>query len=748
MSEDTKLINRKFGRRTFLKATGAMGAAVALSGAHSTLVQKNVAKAAAAEEVVIPTQCGVCPGNCGVNAYVKEGRLVRVDALQGHPQGFLCVRGNATVQHVYSPDRIKYPMKRMGERGDGKFQRITWDEAIETIAGKLKEIKDKYGPQAVGGGGSRGLFGPGIRVGEVANRFFAAFGSPNYGSTSNSFCQFSYGVAAPTTTMGQATQYGFKNSKAILLWGAEPSNDSPPIMGDILDAKQNGAKLLVIDPQFGDSAAKANMWIGPRPGSDGALALAFLNVIINEGLYDHDFVANWTVGFDDLKQYVQDFTPEKVADLTWVPADKIYAMARAIATTKPLCLVVHTGLEYSTSGVQAIRAAMIIHGITGNIDVAGGNLFAMPGLKTNPFGVVKPPAQPEPIGREKYPFFVDYRKQGRSLSWPQAILEGKPYPLRALILAGTSTLTQAANARLHEKAFKALDFLVVMDRFMINDALLADIALPAATYYEQIAYATYPGLIQLREKVIEPVGEAWSDLKFWITLGQKVGLTAEFPWKTEEEFWNYVLEPSGFTVAKLRENLAGIPIKGTPMQYKKYEKGLLRKDGKPGFDTPSGKFEIRSALLEKYGYDGLPIFREPEVSPFSTPDVAKKYPLIFTSGTRIHTAFHSQHRSLPWLIEIQAGPLVVMNTKDAAARGIKNGDAVIVEAPKGTMPAKAKVTERIIPGAVEVSHGGGNKHAAPAWRDGNVNLITDDTYCDPISGFPIVKALLCEVRKA
>jgi len=136
------------------------------------------------------------------------------------------------------------------------------------------------------------------------------------------------------------------------------------------------------------------------------------------------------------------------------------------------------------------------------------------------------------------------------------------------------------------------------------------------------------------------------------------------------------------------------------------------------------------------------------VSPFSTPDVAKKYPLIFTSGTRIHTAFHSQHRSLPWLIEIQAGPLVVMNTKDAAARGIKNGDAVIVEAPKGTMPAKAKVTERIIPGAVEVSHGGGNKHAAPAWRDGNVNLITDDTYCDPISGFPIVKALLCEVRKA
>lgn len=740
----------RLSRRTFLKATGAMGAATAVEGSllRSQASLTATAFAEAAEEIVIPTQCGVCPGNCGVNAYVKEGRLVRVEPLPNHPQSFLCVRGNSSVQHVYSPDRIRYPMKRTGEPGDEKFERITWDQAIDTIASRLEDIKQQYGPQAIGGGGSRGLFGPGIRVGEVANRFFAALGSPNYGSTSNSFCQFSYGVAAPTTTMGQSTKYDFGSSKAILLWGAEPSNDSPPIMGKILDAKQNGAKLLVIDPQFGDSAAKADMWIGVRPGSDGALGLAFLNVIINEGLYDQEFVAEWTVGFDDLRQYVQEFTPEAVADITWVPADKIYAMARAIATIKPLCLVVHTGLEYTTSGVQAIRAAMIMHAITGNLDVAGGNVFGMPGLKTNPYGVIEKPAQPEPLGRDRFPFFVDYRKQSRSLSWPEAILEGEPYPLRALILAGTSTLTQAANAALHERAFKELDLLVVMDRYMINDALLADIVLPAATYYEQVAYAAYPGLIQLREKAIDPVGEAWPDLRFWITLGQKMGLTEEFPWETEEAFWDYLLEPSGFTVAKLREDLTGIPITGTPMKYKKYETGLLRKDGEPGFNTPSGKFEIRSGLLEEYGYDGLPIFREPEVSPISTPDLAETYPLIFTSGTRIHTAFHSQHRSLPWLIEIQAGPMVVINTKDARARGIKNGDAVIVETPQGTMPAKAKVTERIIPGAVEVNHGGGNKYGAIAWRDGNANLITDDTHCDPISGFPIVKALLCEVRKA
>lgn len=753
MSDDTKSINPRLGRRAFLKATGASGVAFALTGLGGPKLLQSApataAMAAPSDEKIIPTQCGICPGNCGVNAYVKNGRLVRVEGLPGHPQSVLCTRGNAAVQHVYSAARIKYPMKRTGERGEGKFQRITWDEAMDTIANKMKDIKAKDGPQAVAGGGSRGLLGPGINVTALPWRLLAAFGSPNWGSTAWAHCHFSWGQASPLTTAGQHTVPDFGNTKGILLWGCEPSNDSPPIMQPIMDAKQRGAKLFVIDIKISDSGAKADMFVGVRPGSDGALALAFLNVVIKEGLYDRDFVANWTVGFDELKEYVQQYTPEKVSELTWVPVDKIYAMARAIATTKPLCMLAQNGLEFHTSGLQALRATRILFALTGNLDALGGNVFAMPGIPLNTYAVEDQlPAQPAPIGKEKYPFLTDNLRQSRSVSWPEAILEGKPYPLKMIIQAGQSSVTQIPETPRTIKALKALEFLVVMDRFMTSDAYYADIVLPACTYYEQATFATYTGLIQCREQAIEPLGEAWPDIKFWLTLAQKLGLTERFPWKTQEELCDYVLQPSGFNMAKLRENLQGIPVKATPMVYKKYEKGLLRKDGKPGFNTPSGKFEIRSSLLEKYGYDGLPVWKEPEQSPFSMPELAKQFPLVLDTGSRVHTAFHSQHRHVPWLVEIDPAPQAVMNPKVAQPRGIKDGDAVIVATPKGEVRVRAKVTERIIPGIVEVYAGGGNQNTAPEWRDGNVNMVTDNAYGDPISGFRSLKSLLCEVRKA
>lgn len=700
------------------------------------------------------SMCGICPGYCGAQVEVVDGRLERVEPLPEHPINFLCPRGLASRQVVYSPDRLKYPLKREGERGEGRWARIGWEEALDTIAMRLQEVASQYGPAAVAEYSGRGAFEQSLWdafQGEkfaVSKNFLFPFGSPNRFDC-GSICFMSFGQLAPIPTFGVPIfqlNPDISNSDLIVVWGANPATDSPPlILRRILEARERGAQVVVIDPMYSDTTSIADTWFPVRPGTDGALALSLLHVIFQEGLYDPELAEKWTVGFEELKEYVQGFSPQKGEEITRVPAERIVKLARAIAGAKGASLVTYTGMEYTNSGVQNIRAQFILWFLSGNIDVPGGNVFSMaPPVRLNRISF-KAPTEPRAIGADKYPLFYEYTSAGQFMELPKAVLEGDPYPIKALIIDGGSILTSYPDPPRWEKALRALDFLVVIDRFMTNEADLADIILPATTYYEITSYKLYPNYLQLRQRVIDPVGESRNDYLIYRELADRLGCE-EYP-PTEESLVDHILKHSGYTVEELKKHPEGIRLQPTPMVYQKYEKGLMRRDKQPGFETPSGKVEIASSILARYGYDALPVYQEPQEGPLAAPELARRYPLVLSTGARIQSTFRSQHQNIPWLLDMQREPLAILHPRDAQERGIADGDKVIVETARGEAPFTARVTEGILPGVVEVNVGGGGRNHLPGWKEANANLLTDPDNRDPISGFPVLKALLCDVRR-
>ncbi|MBI4321354.1 MAG: molybdopterin-dependent oxidoreductase [Chloroflexi bacterium] len=703
--------------------------------------------------------CGICPGGCGVNVELVDGKIDRILPLAGHPVDIVCVRGAHAKEIVYSPDRLKYPLARAGARGEGRFERTTWDEALDRIASKLQEIKQSFGPEAALTYSGRGTFDvalvdsfspPGVNIPGMLSPLFP-FGSPNNAGCS-SLCFVSYGMLAAVPTFGsdiRSTYADYGKSKLIVAWGANAATDSPPMaMRRTLSAKKRGARVIAIDHRRSEIAQKADEWMCIRPGTDGALALAMMNVIIGENLYDREFVEKWTVGFDELRQYVQAFPPEVGEAITWVPKERIVETAHAIATARHATLNMYTGLEYTNSGVQNIRAVFVLWAITGNLDVPGGLMFRpkvnSPFRRTD----MDRPTQPKPIGYDKYPLYCDLTKSAHFMETDRAILEGDPYPVKALLINGASIITGYPDPERWKRCFEKLDLLVVMDRFMTADALYADFVLPATTGFENLAYQRYPsGWAQLRPRVIEPLAEARSDYTFYVELAKRLGYGDLFP-QSEEELVQFAFEGSPVSVQQLADNPVGVRYSIGPMEYRKYEKGLLRKDRRPGFDTPSGKVEIASSLLAKYGYDPLPVYQEPREGPISTPELARTYPLVLNSGARLQSAFRSQHLNIPGLLKLQPEPQVIVHPGDAGPRGIADGDKVFVQTPRGKVRFTARVTDGIVQGAVEVNVGGGSPIHAPAWRESNTNYLTDFDNRDNISGFPVLKALLCEVRKA
>jgi anaerobic selenocysteine-containing dehydrogenase len=330
---------------------------------------------------------------------------------------------------------------------------------------------------------------------------------------------------------------------------------------------------------------------------------------------------------------------------------------------------------------------------------------------------------------------------------PRAILKGDPYPVKALLVLGASILTSIPNPGLLKECFRALDFMVVFDRFMTADALYADIVLPATTNFENLGYQKYlTGYCQLRPKVIEPIGEAKSSFQFLAELAGKLGYGHLFP-ANEEERIQFAFKGTPVSVEDLKAHPEGVRYDAGRMEHRKYEKGLLRSDGKPGFNTPSGKVELVSSMLQKYGYDGLPVYVEPREGPVASPELYKKYPLVLNTGARLQSAFRSQHLNIPGLLKLQPKPHVLLHPADAKARGVTDGDKVWVESPRGKVGVWARVTDDVMTGQVELNVGGGSPIHAEEWREANANYVTDLENRDPISGFPVYKALLCEVRK-
>ena len=704
--------------------------------------------------------CGICPAGCWVEAGMQDGKLVDIRADSGHPLGMICRRGQHAPEIVYSEHRLKHPLKRKGPKGTLEFERVSWDDAYGIIVENLQTIKNESGPEAVGIYTGRGsfelslcdIFQPrGVAVSSASNVLFP-FGSPNTMGV-GALCYVSFAMIAPHLTMGRMLIDMFvdiENAETLVVWGANPATDSPPLdMHRLEAAAARGAEIFVIDPRRTETATRTGArWIAIRPGTDGALALSMIGVMIDEELYDEDFAENWCHGFDDLVRYVQHFSPEVAESITGVPAETIRDLARRICHATGACPVMYTGLEYSNSGVQAIRAVFTMFALAGHLDVPGGIGLAMKGTH---FPINRSCNQPNPnldraVAREKFPVYSNYRGESHASGLVTSVLQGEPYRIRGLIIHGASLLTSWPQTSIWRETLSRLDFVATVDRQLTADAAYADVVLPATTMFEIDSYVVYGPIFRLREKLIDPVGEARNDYLIMAELARRLGYGDLYP-QTEDELLRFVLEGSGYTLDEIRDAGGWVKLQSPMMEYKKWEKGGLRDDGRPGFDTPSGKFEIWSTVLEDYGYEPLPKYTEPREGPLADPRTAGEYPLVFNSGARPQTDFRSQHHGIAGLVEDHPEPTVEINANDARERDIEDGDLVEVRTPRGAVRFRARVSENIVAGAVECSMGGGTPVGPKAWREWNVNQLTDLENYDEISGFPVYKALLCDVQR-
>jgi anaerobic selenocysteine-containing dehydrogenase len=530
--------------------------------------------------------------------------------------------------------------------------------------------------------------------------------------------------------------------KCLMIWGKnslQTSSDSPPAR--FRRAFDKGTRFIVIDPRRISLASRADTWLKPRPGSDGLLALGILHVIINEGLYDRDFVARWTVGFDRLRDFVAAYPPGEVAEITWVPKSQIEQVARMYATTRPAAIQWGNALDQTSNAFQTCRAVAILKAITGNLDMPGGGVFPspLPLLDRANLTLVEdsPRNLEESIGsRFKLAAQANIVPSQESC---RALLEEKPYPLKAGLIFGSNPLLTYANASETYKAFRKLDFLVVADLFMTPTAELADIVLPVAANLEYDALIRHYNCIAAHPKIVDPPGECLSDLQLMSQIAGRMGHGKYF-WKDEAVAINTILQPAALTL----EKLAGMGIFYAETQYKKYEA--------EGFQTPSGKVELFSDQLEGMGIDPLPTYHEPPQTPFGSPELSEEYPLVFTS-CKSPFFFHASHRNIPSLRKRSPEPIAELNPETATKLGLNEGDSVYIETPRGKIRQKLRMNADLDPRVVIVAYGWWFPERGPSdlygWQEANLNLLTNSSPpYDPAMGTPNLRGLICKVYKA
>jgi anaerobic selenocysteine-containing dehydrogenase len=673
------------------------------------------------------TDCTLCYHSCGTVVTVEDGKAVEVKGLKSHPLnlGMLCPKGRAALENVYDPDRLKYPLKKI----NGSFERITWDQALTEIAEKLLTLKEEFSPSTLGVfSGSIGV--ENLEMAGLTHRFEAVFGSPNFFSV-ESIC-YRMRIRTRQITFGKYPSEEL-DSNLYILWGHNPQESDFPLLLAMKRNLKKGAKLVVIDPKKISLADRADMYIKIRPGTDGALALAMIQVIVNEGLYDSDFIKKHTTGFDSLVPHIQKYTPEWAEKITWVPASDIRKLARLFAKTEGASIYQGTCTQDQTAnGTQNSRAFSVLQIITGNINNPGGWVIN-PGL---PLGNVGMAVEEEPLGADQYPLFYQMRGKKSHFGVVTCVPESIPEKIKAFFVIGGNPLVSMSDTNAFREAFKKLELLVVHDLFMTETGELANYVLPACSHLEKwglaYTYNVCHGLpyLMLRKKAIEPLYESWSEWKLFTELAKKLGIGDLFPWQSEEELVAFELGPTGLTLEQLlNEKPEGVYFK---------EKIYGMREG--GFPTLSRKFEIYSNVLEEIGFDPLPTYLEPQRSPASSPELLEKYPLILSTGNRNRYYTHAQFRRVKSLQEKNPEPKAEMGPQTASIYGVSDGNDVIIETNRGSVRMKALVSERVAEGIILVPHG---------WSgEANANLLTDTTCREPIMGYPEVKALLCAVRKA
>ncbi len=697
-------------------------------------------------EQVLRSVCRICHGGCGMAVTIADGK---VKAVKGDPaspmsRGWMCVKGLATPEIANHPDRLEYPLRRKGQRGEGNWERITWDEALGEIAARLDGIRKETGPESIALGQGTGRHHYMHTV-----RFANALGTPNWYEPGLANC-FIPRITVSNLTYGGfvvGDYYGDVKPKCILFWGHNPIVSSPD--GELSIAAQRaldaGSIGISVDPRRSETGKRCKLWLPVRPGTDAALALAMINTIIAEDLFDREFVGKWTVGFDELKARVSTCTPAWAEKITWVKAADIAQAARTYATNKPAILEWGLAIEQNVNSLQTVRAVSLLRALTGNIDVPGGDILGMniirayPTLKEKlPEGMLK-----KRLGGEQYKLLGGWRAFMPSAHIPalyRAMRTGDPYRIRTLMLFGNNPLATVANSREVHESLQKLDLLVATDLFMTPSAAMADYVLPAAFGPEVEQVIGYPlvveNMVMAQRKMVQRA-ECRQDEWIMDELSKRLGLPGSE--ENLRDVMNYQLEPLGITYDELKEKVFHYP----PHEYRKFEK--------KGFRTPSRKVELYCKSLERLGYDPLPSFVEPPESPVSAPKLAEEFPYVLTTGSRRREFFHSEHRQIKSLRKQRPDPQVELHPDIAARHGIVHGDDVVITSPRGSIRMKALVTEDIAPGVINVEHGWwfpekpGPEHGI---FDSNANVLTNNAPpYDPAFGSYQLRGLLCRIVK-
>jgi len=789
-----------------------------------------------------------CHGGCGVIAHIKDGKLIKIEGDPEHPmnRGRLCSRCLAVKQFIYHPDRLRKPLKRVGERGENKWKEIGWDEAFDLIEKKFGDIRDHYGAESV-------VFsmGTGRDVGAWICMLAYAFGSPNVSFALSGNACYTPRIVASEIVLGDYCIFDggqwlpkghddprYRVPECIVIWGYNiPASCPDNIFGHwAVDLMKKGAKLITIDPRLTWFASRSDKWLQLRPGTDGALAMGFLNIIIQEGLYDRAFVEKWTnashliredtgkllresdvieggskdnflvwdtgrngpVIWDvsrveyrqpDVKPALEgqftvtlkdgskikattvwevfrretaQYPVDKVAKITWLKEDDIIEAARLYARSKPATIQWGLAIDSTPAITPTASAIAALWCITGNLDVPGGNViaryaynavaYALPGAK----GVIKLASKDideKRIGYQKFGPFRKFIWRSQTDSVMEQIFSGEPYPVKGMWLQCCNLIGGTGyETRKWIEALKKLDFVVVVDLFMTPTAQMADVVLPATSFLEKDSLRSWWVPLQSINKVIT-VDDCKSDIEINFELAKR--FNPNLPWKNIYELFDDILKPSGMTYRELQEKGWSIPPEGNPSApYLRYEKGLLRQDGKPGFNTNSGKVELYSTLREEWHLEPLPHYEEPPFTPVSRPDLFEKYPLILSTGRRSPVYFLSEHRNIPWLREIDPDPVVEIHPDTALELGIGNGEWVWVENWLGRCKLKAKVAPIVPRWMVMAAHGwwfpekpGAEPSLYGLWESNINQLMPMGVYGKDGLGTP-TKHLLCRVYKA
>lgn len=698
-------------RRELFRATQVVGAGAAAAGLGLW------GRARGAERTVQGT-CRICTMKCGLVATVRGDRLVRVEGdPKSQTKGFLCQHGYALPEIVHAADRVRRPLARVGDR----FEERSWEEALGQIASRLQAVKEKFGPQAV----AVHTGWPFVRHPLVPflQRFCHAFGTPNLSGVA-SLCEAALRMGK-ALTVGSNTFADLPRTRTLVLWGANPPMSAPPFAHQVAAKAGAGKNLVVIDPVRTQLAAGATLHLQVLPSTDGALALAMIRLLLREGLHDRVTVEQHSVGFEELAAVAEPWTLERAAQETSVPAEKIERAARLMGQEKPTAVWDGLGIEHHVNGLQTIRAVTSLQALLGVVEVPGGVSFFnkptpqfqkdfLPALfhQTNPKPLPPMPAA-KPIGYDSYPLYEVFNRQAQGNLYPEAILEDRPYPLRALIFVGCNPLVTWPGTERLRGALSKLELLVSVDPFLTATGEASHFVLPAATFAE----SSVPTLEhEARSSLVREQHEAWPDWKIFFDLARRLGMQQYFPWSSFREAMDTPRVPWMADPAHQPRPLPGVGVGAAPR-----------------FPTETGKVEFRSELMARFGAPAVPDYVPARVRP------GPEFPLWLVTGGRTRNFVNSQFHNVHSVVIKDPEASVELHPDAAKVAGVADGDQVLIRSPHGEVEARLRVTDRVHPLTAVVPAG---------WTRGNANLLTDGTALDPVTGFPAVRSGVCRVSPA